>query len=134
MSRAINESAFSIGDTLIVNWGLNGTGEPATDTLTNRFLTNIYELIDAQVISGEGTNLQYQYQLIKRGAPEREIFFDFFLFYYKTEWCPYNFSKHDKDICVYAHNYQDFRRKNSQQLFPKMCKQWNFKKKIENYL
>jgi len=35
---------------------------------------------------------------------------DFFMFYYKTEWCPFN-KEHNKAQCPYAHNYQDFRRK-----------------------
>ena len=25
--------------------------------------------------------------------------------------CPYNFTEHDKSYCVYAHNWQDYRRK-----------------------
>lgn len=35
---------------------------------------------------------------------------DFYLFYYKTEWCPFN-KEHNKAFCAYAHNWQDFRRK-----------------------
>jgi len=35
---------------------------------------------------------------------------DFYMFYFKTEWCPYN-REHNKAQCVYAHNWQDFRRK-----------------------
>lgn len=38
---------------------------------------------------------------------------DFYLFYYKTIWCPFNYINHDRAICVYAHNWQDFRRKPS---------------------
>lgn len=30
---------------------------------------------------------------------------DFYIFYYKTEMCPYNFTEHDKSFCVYAHNW-----------------------------
>jgi hypothetical protein len=36
--------------------------------------------------------------------------FDFFMFYFKTEWCPFNHD-HNKAQCVYAHNFQDFRRR-----------------------
>jgi hypothetical protein len=36
---------------------------------------------------------------------------DFFMFYFKTVWCPFNKAQHDKKLCVYAHNWQDFRRK-----------------------
>lgn len=35
---------------------------------------------------------------------------DFYMFYFKTEWCPFN-KEHNKAQCVYAHNWQDFRRK-----------------------
>ena len=30
---------------------------------------------------------------------------DFFMFVFKTEWCPFNLTKHDKSQCVYAHNW-----------------------------
>jgi len=33
------------------------------------------------------------------------------MFYYKTEFCPFNLTEHDKSKCVYAHNLQDYRRK-----------------------
>ena len=36
---------------------------------------------------------------------------DFFLFHFKTAWCPYQEKDHQRENCVYAHNYQDFRRK-----------------------
>lgn len=32
------------------------------------------------------------------------------MFYFKTEWCPFN-KEHNKAQCDYAHNWQDFRRK-----------------------
>ena len=35
---------------------------------------------------------------------------EFFMFYFKTVWCPFNF-EHNKALCLYAHNWQDFRRK-----------------------
>jgi hypothetical protein len=35
---------------------------------------------------------------------------DFYVFYYKTAWCPWNM-EHDKYKCVYAHNWNDYRRK-----------------------
>lgn len=49
---------------------------------------------------------------------------DFYLFYFKTVWCPY-IHEHNKAMCVYAHNWQDFRRK--PHLFdylPIMCPNW----------
>ena len=36
---------------------------------------------------------------------------DFFMYYFKTEWCPYQNKDHNKAKCEYAHNWQDFRRK-----------------------
>jgi hypothetical protein len=34
---------------------------------------------------------------------------DFYMKLYKTVWCPFN-SNHEKAACVYAHNWQDYRR------------------------
>jgi hypothetical protein len=36
---------------------------------------------------------------------------DFYMFHFKTVWCPFNETKHQRDLCVYAHNWQDYRRK-----------------------
>jgi hypothetical protein len=33
---------------------------------------------------------------------------DFYMFYYTTVWCPYSDREHQRDVCVYAHNWQDF--------------------------
>jgi hypothetical protein len=77
LSRAINENSFNIGDTLVVRYGLESTGEFATDTMTNEFLTNKYRS-EVMVRGIElGSNVAYQYYLRKRGADFREIFFDF---------------------------------------------------------
>lgn len=59
---------------------------------------------------------------------------DFFLFHYKTIWCPFNLTQHDKGLCVYAHNWQDFRRKpNLYNYEPVSCANWNHNKIIVNY-
>ena len=59
---------------------------------------------------------------------------DFFIFHYKTQWCPYNLAYHDKALCVYAHNLQDFRRKpNLFNYQPNPCPNWNVKKFIYDY-
>ena len=59
---------------------------------------------------------------------------DFFMFHYKTVWCPFNLTHHDKSLCVYAHNWQDFRRKpNEFNYEPIACKMWNSKKIILKY-
>ena len=36
---------------------------------------------------------------------------DFYMFHFKTAWCPYEEKDHQRELCVYAHNWQDFRRK-----------------------
>ena len=36
---------------------------------------------------------------------------DFYMFHFKTVWCPFSDKDHQRDACVYAHNWQDFRRK-----------------------
>ena len=50
--------------------------------------------------------------------------FDFYIFYFKTEWCPFN-NEHNKAQCVYAHNFQDFRRKpNLFRYETELCEDW----------
>lgn len=59
---------------------------------------------------------------------------DFYIFHFKTVWCPYTEKKHARDECVYAHNWQDFRRK--PQKFPyshEQCPQWHSRTFIQVY-
>lgn len=59
---------------------------------------------------------------------------DFYLFHFKTVWCPYTEKKHARDEWVYAHNWQDFRRKPQQ--FPyshEQCPQWHSRTFIQVY-
>ncbi|CAD8077629.1 unnamed protein product [Paramecium sonneborni] len=59
---------------------------------------------------------------------------DFFMFYYKSVWCPFNLTQHDKALCVYAHNWQDFRRKPQiYQYNPIPCQSWNTGEYILEY-
>lgn len=59
---------------------------------------------------------------------------DFYMFHYKTVFCPFNLTEHDKGKCVYAHNLQDYRRKPSQYSYePINCFNWNLKEYIINY-
>lgn len=59
---------------------------------------------------------------------------DFFLFHYKTVWCPFNLTQHDKGLCVYAHNWQDFRRKPHVYAYePASCPNWNHNQIIVSY-
>src|SRR3990167_8524969 len=58
---------------------------------------------------------------------------DFFLFHFKTTFCPYS-SEHDRSVCVYAHNWQDFRRSPVKCTYsPSPCPRWDRSKKIVHY-
>ena len=62
---------------------------------------------------------------------------DFYLFHFKTVWCPYSDKEdynHPRDACVYAHNWQDFRRKVHIYNYSKdQCENWGTKKKTKTY-
>lgn len=59
---------------------------------------------------------------------------DFFAFHYKTSFCPINHIQHDRSLCVYAHNWQDYRRKpHKYYILPEVCPDWNNSKVILNY-
>ena len=46
---------------------------------------------------------------------------DFYMLHYKTVWCPFNLVEHDRARCVYAHNWQDFRRKPADYNYEASC-------------
>ena len=57
------------------------------------------------------------------------------MFYYKTEFCILNLTEHEKDKCVYAHNWQDYRRDPSIYSYePIPCINWKTKEMIYDYL
>lgn len=59
---------------------------------------------------------------------------DFYMFHYKTIWCPFNLTQHDKALCVYAHNWQDYRRKPQAYSYdPLPCPNWKSTDFIVNY-
>lgn len=59
---------------------------------------------------------------------------DFFMFHYKTAFCPITHITHDRSLCVYAHNWQDYRRKpNKYFLQPEVCPDWNNSKVVIQY-
>ena len=59
---------------------------------------------------------------------------DFYMFHYKTEFCPFNLTEHNKALCVYAHNWQDYRRSPSSYSYqPLPCYNWKLKDYIYNY-
>lgn len=58
---------------------------------------------------------------------------DFFLFVYKTRFCPFT-RVHDRSRCVYAHNWQDFRRdpiKHHYKAIP--CRNWDNAERVSDY-
>ena len=63
---------------------------------------------------------------------ERDM--DFYIFHFKTVWCPYSEKQHKRDACVYAHNWQDFRRKPNLFNYTKEpCKEWAAQQFISTY-
>lgn len=55
----------------------------------------------------------------------------FYMWKFKTEWCPFT-HEHNKSICVYAHNWQDYRR-NPLQYSSRPCPNWSYKRYVTNY-
>lgn len=59
---------------------------------------------------------------------------DFFIFLYKTQFCPFNFIEHNRSACVYAHNWQDLRRApNETRTLPVKCELWKEKEFLQHY-
>lgn len=59
----------------------------------------------------------------------------FFMFHFKTQFCPINHINHDRSLCVYAHNWQDFRRKPQEyNLIPEQCPNWNRNTIVLDYI
>ena len=49
--------------------------------------------------------------LYKKKNPYSEMaLFTFYMFKYKTSWCPNKKDSHDSKSCIYAHHTRDFRR------------------------
>jgi hypothetical protein len=66
---------------------------------------------------------------------EYEMNQNFYMHYFKTESCPFN-HEHNKSICVYWHNWQDYRRKVEMpypQYSSTLCSNWNTSKFINKY-
>jgi hypothetical protein len=58
---------------------------------------------------------------------------NFYMFYFKTEWCPFRKDHHKADW-VYAHNWQDFRRKpHLFQYQQSKCDNWRSARYITKY-
>lgn len=58
---------------------------------------------------------------------------DFLLFHFKSEFCPFSKIEHDRFKCVYAHNWQDYKRPYNMSLKPVPCKNWDKEKEIIVY-
>lgn len=58
---------------------------------------------------------------------------EFYMFAFKTVWCPF-MQHHDKAVCVYAHNWQDFRRKPREFNYISLpCQDWKASSFIVSY-
>ena len=58
---------------------------------------------------------------------------DFFLYQFKTEFCPFSKIEHDKYQCVYAHNWQDYKRPYFKNLKNVQCKNWKIELELIFY-
>ena len=58
---------------------------------------------------------------------------DFLLFYFKTEFCPFSKINHDRFTCVYAHNWQDYKRPFFKELKSIPCKKWDKDREVLEY-
>jgi hypothetical protein len=51
---------------------------------------------------------------------------NFYMYLYKTIYCPFENKNHDRNMCVYAHNWQDYRRDPNEYVYSnKICPDWN---------
>ena len=58
----------------------------------------------------------------------------FFIYKFKTVMCPFFNLKHDKGTCVYAHNFQDFRRRPDVFSYDmKPCPFWKYDAYVHSY-
>jgi len=58
---------------------------------------------------------------------------NFLLFRFKSEFCPFSKISHDRFKCVYAHNWQDYKRPYNSSIQPTLCKNWDKNKEILEY-
>lgn len=61
-----------------------------------------------------------------------KIDLEFLLFRFKSEFCPFGKLPHDRFICVYAHNWQDFKRP-YRDYSPEQCPHWNPENTLVRY-
>ena len=58
---------------------------------------------------------------------------NFLFFSFKSEFCPYSWLPHHAFSCVYAHNWQDFKRPYSPWIQPISCPRWSKESRIVEY-
>lgn len=58
---------------------------------------------------------------------------NFLFFHFKSEFCPYSWVTHHAFSCVYAHNWQDYKRPFSSFLKPISCPNWDKSSKLTEY-
>ncbi len=58
---------------------------------------------------------------------------NFLLFNFKSEFCPFSKMNHDRFTCVYAHNWQDYKRPFFHNQKPIVCSYWNSEEEILRY-
>lgn len=61
------------------------------------------------------------------------IDFNFLLFSFKTQFCPFSWHRHDAFSCVYAHNWQDFKRPYFSGQLAIACPSWQNSSRISSY-
>lgn len=57
----------------------------------------------------------------------------FAYFHFKSEFCPFIKTKHERFTCVYAHNWQDYKRPYRPEQRPVTCARWDRDKTILRY-
>lgn len=58
---------------------------------------------------------------------------NFMFFEFKSQFCPFSWQRHNGFSCVYAHNWQDFKRPYFYGQLPELCPDWKENEHIENY-
>ena len=59
---------------------------------------------------------------------------NFFFFQFKSQFCPFSWQRHNAFTCVYAHNWQDFKRPYFSGQLPKPCPRWKNTARVSEYL
>ena len=84
----------------------------------------------AEFCSGVHSDLEAKFRPLHLLPIDRNFLF----FYFKSEFCPYSWYSHNAFLCVYAHNWQDYKRPFFATLQPLSCPHWSKDAKITEYL